>query len=32
MAKVVYDYLAIPASKVDIERLFNIGRDILRIQ
>ncbi len=27
----VQDYLAIPSSKVDIERLFSDRRDILRI-
>ena len=26
------DYLAIPSSKVNIKRLFNVGRDILGIR
>jgi hypothetical protein len=32
MAKVAHDYLAIPTSEVDIERLFNNGRDLLGIR
>jgi len=32
MAKVAQDHLAIPASEVDVERLFNGGRDILGIR
>lgn len=32
MAKVAQDHLAIPAAEVDIERLFNGGRDILGIR
>jgi hypothetical protein len=31
MAQAAQDYLAIPASEVDVERLFNVGRDILGI-
>jgi hypothetical protein len=29
MYAVVYDYLPIPGAEVDIERLFNIAREIL---
>jgi hypothetical protein len=29
MAKVAQDHLAIPAAEVDVERLFNGGRDVL---
>ncbi len=32
MAAVARDYLGIPSSKVDIERLFSDGRDILTIR
>jgi hypothetical protein len=32
MAAAARDYLAIPASEVDIERLFSIGRDILGVR
>jgi len=32
MAAAARDYLAIPASEVDIERLFNVGRDVLGIR
>jgi hypothetical protein len=32
MAKVAQDHLAIPAAEVDIERLFNGGRDVLGIR
>jgi hAT family C-terminal dimerisation region len=32
MAQAARDYLPIPSSEVDIERLFNIGRDILGIR
>jgi hypothetical protein len=32
MAQSARDYLAIPCSEVDIERLFNLGRDILGIR
>jgi hypothetical protein len=32
MAKVAQDHLAIPAAEVDVERLFNGGRDILGIR
>ena len=32
MAAAARDYLAIPSSEVDIERLFNVGRDILGIR
>jgi hypothetical protein len=28
-AQAAWDYLAIPASEVDVERLFNVGRDVL---
>jgi len=32
MAVAARDYLPIPASEVDVERLFNTGRDILGIR
>ncbi len=32
MAQAARDYLPIPSSEVDIERLFNVGRDILGIR
>lgn len=32
MAKVARDILAVPTSKVDVERLFSGGRDLLRIR
>jgi hypothetical protein len=32
MAKVAQDHLAIPAAEVDVERLFNGGRDVLGIR
>jgi hypothetical protein len=32
MAKAARDYLAIPPSEVDIERLFSDGRDILGVR
>jgi hypothetical protein len=32
MAKAARDYLAIPTLEVDIERLFNNGRDLLGIR
>jgi hypothetical protein len=32
MAAAARDYLVIPASKVDIERLFSIRRDILGVR
>ena len=32
MAAAARDYLAIPASEVAVERLFNVGRDILGIR
>jgi hypothetical protein len=32
MAQAAHDYLPIPSSEVDIEHLFNIGRDILGIR
>jgi len=32
MAQVAQDHLAIPAAEVDIERLFNNGRDVLGIR
>jgi hypothetical protein len=32
MAQAARDYLCVPASEVDIERLFNVGRDILGIR
>ena len=32
MAEAARDYLAIPASEVAVERLFNIGRDILGLR
>jgi hypothetical protein len=31
MFEVARDYIAIAALEVDIERLFNIGRDMLRV-
>ena len=30
MAQAAHDYLPIPASEVDVERLFNVGRDVRR--
>ena len=32
MAKAARDYLAIPTSEVDVERMFNSGRDVLSIR
>jgi len=32
MAQAARDYLPIPSSEVDVECLFNIGRDILGIR
>jgi len=32
MFQAVRDYLPIPGSEVDVERLFNTGRDILGIR
>jgi hypothetical protein len=32
IAQAARDYLAIPASEVNIEQLFSLGRDILGIQ
>jgi hypothetical protein len=32
MAQAARDYLVIPASEVDIERLFSLGRDMLGIR
>jgi hypothetical protein len=32
MSQVARDYLAIPGSEVDVERLFNAGRDVLGIR
>lgn len=32
MAAAARDYLAIPASEVSVERLFNAGRDVLRVR
>ena len=32
MEKAARDYLAIAASEVDVERLFNVGRDTLGIR
>ena len=32
IAAAARDYLVIPLSKVDIKRLFNVGRDILGIR
>jgi hypothetical protein len=32
MAEAARDYLAIPASEVAVERVFNIGRDLLGIR
>ena len=32
MAQAARDYLAIPSSEVDIERLFSLGRDILGVR
>jgi hypothetical protein len=31
MAKIAQNYLAIPTTEVDIERLFSVGRDILGV-
>ena len=32
MYAVARDYLAIPGAEVDVERLFNIGRDLLGLR
>lgn len=32
MAQAARDCLLIPASEVDVERLFNVGRDILGVR
>jgi hypothetical protein len=32
MFQAVHDYLPIPGSEVDVERLFNTGRDMLGIR
>ena len=32
MFQVVRDYIPIPGSEVDVERLFNIGRDMLGLR
>jgi hypothetical protein len=32
MSQASHDYLSVPAFEVDIERLFNVGRDILGIR
>jgi hypothetical protein len=32
MAQATRRYLAIPRSEVDVERLFNVGRDVLGIR
>jgi hypothetical protein len=32
MAQAARDYLPIPASEVDVERLFNVGRDVLGVR
>jgi hypothetical protein len=32
IAQAVQRYLAIPGSEVDVERLFNVGRDVLGIR
>ncbi|KAK9320426.1 hypothetical protein V1517DRAFT_329402 [Lipomyces orientalis] len=30
--RIIFDYLAIPASEVAVERLFNSGRDLLGLR
>jgi hypothetical protein len=32
MAAAARDYLAVPAAEVDVERLFNSGRDLLGLR
>jgi hypothetical protein len=32
IAQAARDYLPIPASEVDVERLFNVGRDVLGVR